>query len=166
MFISQIVAASENNAIGNKGQLLWHLPNDLKFFKNTTWAMPVVMGRKTFESFGKPLQGRTNIVITTQEGWKAENTITVSSIEAGITAAKKLETREIFIIGGGQIYKESLPLCNRIYITRVHADIPQADAFYPAIPKDEWELVSRKDFEKDEKHAYAYSFETWERNPE
>jgi dihydrofolate reductase len=163
MTISLIVAASTNNAIGNKGALLWHLPNDLKFFKNTTWAMPVIMGRKTFESVGKPLPGRTNIVITTQPGWKADGVTTAFSLDEAIQKAAALATNEIFIIGGGQIYEQSFVIANRIYMTRVHTNIADADAFFPSINEDEWQLVFKKDMEQDAKHAFDYSFETWER---
>jgi len=163
MYISLIVAASSNDAIGRKGELLWNLPNDTKFFKNTTWAMPVVMGRKTYESLGKPLPGRTNVVITKQSDWKADDAVVSDNLEHALEEAMKIATNEIFIIGGGQIYKEAMPIANRIYITRVDMIATDADAFFPPIDTNEWVLVSKKDFEKDEKHAYNYSFQTWER---
>src|SRR5215207_5364950 len=114
MIISFVVAASENNVIGVKNQLPWHLPNDLKFFKNTTWAMPVIMGRKTFESFGKPLSGRTNIVITGSRSWHAEGIIVVNDMEAALQAAAGTDAKEAFIIGGGEIFRQSFPLANKI----------------------------------------------------
>ena len=105
MTISLVVAASENNVIGKNNQLLWHLPKDMKFFKNVTWAMPVVMGRKTFESMGsKPLSGRKNIVITRKPGWNAEGVSVVSSVDAAAALAEGMNYKEIFIIGGGEIY--------------------------------------------------------------
>lgn len=160
--IAMIVAAAENNAIGKNNALLWNLPADMKFFKNTTWAMPVIMGRKTFEALGKPLQGRYNVVVTKQAGFNAEGVTVATGIPAAIEAASVMKTREIFIIGGGEIYREAMPFAGRIYITRVHA-VLEGDAFFPAIDAAEWQLTSKHDFYKDEKHAYDYSFETWER---
>lgn len=166
MIISLIVAASSNNAIGRDNQLLWHLPTDLKFFKNTTWALPVIMGRKTFDSVGgKPLQGRTNIIISRQEGLKSsyENVWFASSLEDAIGQARKLETKEIIIAGGSQIYEQALPICNRIYLTRVHANIEAADAFFPVFEIKDWKLSSNSDFAADEKHAYSFSIQQWDR---
>lgn len=162
MTISFIAAVSENNVIGNKGKLPWHLPADLKYFKNTTWALPVIMGRKTFESFAKALQGRTNILITRQENYEAENVIVVSNLEDAIAKAAALQTEEVFIIGGGEIYKQAWDKARRLYITRVHT-VAEGDAFFPKIDKQQWQLKSNKDFNKDEKHAFNYSFEIWER---
>src|SRR6187549_3965114 len=107
VIITLIVAASTNNAIGKNGQLLWHLPTDLKFFKNTTWGMPVIMGRKTFEAVNKPLPGRTNIVITSQPAWKAAGVQTANNLDDAIEQAKATNAKELFIIGGGEIYKQS-----------------------------------------------------------
>ena len=163
MTISLLVAASTNNGIGRNGQLLWHLPNDLKFFKNTTWAMPVIMGRKTFESVGKPLPGRTNIVITTQHNWKPNGVTIATSLQDALQQAEALATNEIFIIGGGQIYEQAFSKANRIYMTRVHAVIAGADTFFPAIKENEWQRIFKKDNEKDAKHVFDYSFETWEK---
>jgi dihydrofolate reductase len=162
MIISLIVAASENNAIGKNGQLLWHLPNDLKFFKNTTWGFPVIMGRKTFESVNKPLPGRTNIVVTTKADWEAGGVIRVSSLEEGIQKAAETNSKQVFIIGGGEIYKQSMDIASSIYITRVHAHI-DGDTFFPVIDESKWQLTSNQDFEADEKHAYRYSFQIWEK---
>ncbi|MFT3683093.1 MAG: dihydrofolate reductase [Ferruginibacter sp.] len=160
MTISLLVAAAENNAIGKNNQLLWHLPNDMKFFKNTTWGMPVIMGRKTFESVGKPLPGRTNIVITRQADWQADNVVTATGITDAIKKAAATNAKEAFVIGGGEIYKEAMHLASIIYLTRVHAAF-NGDTFFPAIHENEWELVSNDDFEADEKHQYAYSFQKW-----
>jgi dihydrofolate reductase len=162
MIISQIVAAATNNAIGKNNQMLWSLPNDFRFFKNTTWGMPVIMGRKTFESLGKELKGRTNIVVTSNKSWQAEGAVTAASLDEALAKAGELATNEIFIIGGGQIYKESFSITNRVYMTRVHAEF-EADAFFPAIDPNEWKLVSKHDCFRDEKHAYDYSFEVWDR---
>ena len=162
--ISLVVAAAENNAIGKNNQLLWHLPNDLKFFKNTTWAGVVIMGRKTFESVNKPLPGRLNIVITSNPDWHYENVKTAQSLEQAIEIAKAENFKEIFIIGGGEIYKQSMPLADVIYLTRVHTQM-EGDTFFPVIEEDKWSLKSSNGFEADEKHAYNYSFEKWERMP-
>ncbi|MGZ5246814.1 MAG: dihydrofolate reductase [Flavitalea sp.] len=160
--LSLVVAASENNVIGKDNHLLWHLPNDLKFFKNTTWGMPVIMGRKTFESVGKPLPGRTNIVISRQEGWSAEKITVVRSLEEAIEQSSSMDAREAYIIGGGEIYKQSMDLADRIYITRVHTEL-EGDTFFPAIDTNKFELVSSLPFEADEAHQYAYTFEVWQR---
>ena len=162
MKISLVVAVSENQVIGKDNQLLWKLPNDLKFFKNTTWAMPVIMGRKTFESLGKGLNGRTNIVLTTRTDWNKPGVIVVNDWNAALTAARETDAKEVFVIGGGDIYKQSLGFCHRVYQTRVHAEF-EGDTFFPVLPVEEWTLHSRLDFAPDAKHAYPYSFEIWDR---
>jgi len=162
MILSSVVAASTNNIIGKDNQLLWRLPNDTKFFKNTTWGMPVVMGRKTFESLGKALTGRTNIVITRKKDWTPDGVKVVSNLDEAMAAAADADAKEAFIIGGGEIYKQTMPLVNRIYITRVHA-ILQGDTSFPVIDEKEWELLSQLDFKADEKHKYDYCFQVWQR---
>ena len=165
MLISMIAAVGENLELGAGNELLWHLPIDLKFFKNTTWALPVIMGRKTFESVGsKPLTGRTNIIISRQEGLTSQydNVWFASSLEEAIEHAKKLETKEIMIAGGAQIYEQALPVANRIYLTRVHVHL-EADAFFPSFAVDEWNLTRSSDFEANEKHAYSFSIQQWDR---
>ena len=124
--------------------------------------MVVVMGRKTFEAVNKPLPGRINIVITRQPGWTAEVTITATDLHDAIEKAKATNCKEIFVIGGGEIYKQSMAVANTIYITRVHATL-NADTFFPVIEEDKWTLTSNEDFETDVKHAYAYSFQVWEK---
>jgi dihydrofolate reductase len=161
--ISFIVAAAEDNAIGKNNQLLWNLPTDLKFFKNTTWGMPIIMGRKTYESCNQPLPGRFNIVITHQKDWKAEGTVVTQSIDEAIEKAKETNAKEIFIIGGGEVFKQSMEIANRIYMTRVHGTFKDADAFFPAIDESKWKLVSNHEVGVDDKHAYACSFQTWEK---
>jgi dihydrofolate reductase len=165
MIISLIVAASENNAIGKDNKLLWHLPNDMKFFKNTTWGMPVVMGRKTYDALaGEPLPGRFNFVITRQKDWQPRNEkVTVTSnLQEALEAAKATDCKETFVIGGGEIYKASMPVADRIYMTRVHTQL-DGDTYFPAIDEKQWRLTDNRDFPPDEKHAYAYSFQVWER---
>lgn len=162
--LSFVAAASENNVIGYHNALPWNLPNDLKFFKNTTWGMPVIMGRKTFEAFKKMIKGRICIVITRNADFHAEGVTIVADVKAAVEKAKEADVTEAFIIGGGEIYKESLPIADRIYLTRVHASF-EGDAFFPEIDPKEWTLSSNKDFTMDEKHAYAYSFQVWDRIP-
>lgn len=162
MVISFVVAAATNNAIGKEGKMPWHLPNDLKHFKNITWGMPVLMGRKTFDSIGKVLPGRKNIVLTRQGGWDVEGTVGVKKIEDALFVAKQTDAKEVMVIGGGEIYKTLFDKATRIYLTRVEAE-PEADTFFPAINPKEWWLVSQKNHEADEKNAYNYSFQVWER---
>ena len=158
--VSLIVAASTNNAIGKNNQLLWHLPNDLKFFKNTTWGMPVIMGRKTFEAVNKPLPGRFNFVITRQPDWKAEGAVVATDLEDALKKAAETNCNELFIIGGGEIYKQGIEIADKIYLTRVHA-VLDGDTFFPAIDESKWQLTASQDFAADDKHAFAYSFQTW-----
>ena len=161
--ISLLVAAANNNAIGKNNQLLWHLPKDMKFFKNTTWGMVIIMGRKTYESVDKPLPGRVNIVITRQKDWKREGVWVAENLADAIEQAKTTNCKEIFIIGGGEIYKESMPLADKIYMTRVDASFEDADTYFPEIDKEVWTLTSEQKETADEKHKYDFSFETWGR---
>jgi dihydrofolate reductase len=166
MIISIVVAASENNAIGQDNALLWKLPNDMKFFKNLTWGMPVIMGRKTFESMAsKPLPGRINIVIsrTPDSLPSMENVWPASSLENAISLAQSTDCLEAFIIGGGDIYRQSTTIADRIYMTRVHASYLDADTFFPAIDESLFRIADAVDMPADEKHAQAYRFETWQR---
>ena len=165
LIISLIVAASSNNAIGKNNQLLWHLPVDLKFFKNTTWAMPVIMGRKTFEAVGsKPLPGRQNIIVSRAAKPSTEGSVWwASSIEEALAQAGTLHCKEVFIAGGAQIYELTLPLAQRVYLTRVHAHF-EADTFFPELDVNDWSLMRSTDFGVDEKHAYSFSIQVWERN--
>jgi len=153
-----IAAAAENRALGKDNQLVWHLPNDFKRFKNLTTAHHIIMGRKTFESFPKPLPNRTHIIITRQADYQAEGCIVVDSIEKAIEKCPKGE--DSFIIGGGEIYQLAMPFSDKIELTVVHHTF-DADAFFPEIKLDEWEL-DNSDFQaKDEKHLYDYTFETY-----
>lgn len=165
MIISLIVAASSNNVIGKDNKLLWHLPNDMKFFKNTTWGMPVIMGRKTFEALaGEPLPGRFNFVITRNRHWNpgGDKVLVEPDLPSAIKKAADTDCKETFIIGGGEIYKESMPIADRIYMTRVHAEL-DGDTFFPVIDGSQWTLTSNLDFPADDKHAFAYSFQLWQR---
>lgn len=159
-FVSAIVAAAENNAIGKDNQLLWHLPNDLRFFKRTTSGHPIIMGRKTFESVGKPLPNRRNIVVTRQPDYAVEGGDVVHSIQAALALCA--ENAEVFIVGGAEIYKQALAILGRIYITRVHTEVA-GDTFFPDIDEQDWVLVSEEFHAPDERHAYAYTFMVYER---
>jgi dihydrofolate reductase len=164
MIISIIVAASKNNAIGLNNQLLWHLPNDMKFFKQTTWAMPVIMGRKTFESLsGKPLNGRLNIVVTRQLDWQAEGVQKATSLEDALRIASENDYKESYIIGGGELYATALPFAHKIYLTRVDTII-EGDTFFPAIDTDSWQLTMDDSKDADAKHAFAYRFQCWQKH--
>ncbi|MHB8207869.1 dihydrofolate reductase [Mucilaginibacter sp.] len=159
MIVSIIVAIGENHAIGKNNQLLWHMPNDLKHFKDITSGRTIIMGRKTFDSVGKPLPRRRNIVVTRQDitipGCKV-----VKSIEDGLALCK--DEDEVFIGGGAEIYKLAMHLTDRIYLTIIHKSF-DADTFFPEIDKSEWKEVKRENFEPDEKNPLPYSFITLER---
>jgi len=160
--ISFIVAAAENNVIGKDNQLPWHLPSDMKYFKNQTWGMTVIMGRKSLESLGKPLQGRKNIVVTRNKDWKQEGTEVAHSINEAIDLAKETGVNEIFIIGGAEIFKEAMPFANRIYLTRIHHHF-DGDAYFPEVSDAEWTLVQSRFCDADEKNQYPHTFQVWER---
>ncbi len=162
--LSHIVAASENNVIGSKNELPWNLPNDFKYFKNKTWGMPVIMGRNTYEALKKSLPGRMNIVITKKKDWHPEEVLVVNNIESAIEKAEESDAKEIFIIGGGEIFKQTMDKVSRIYITRVHTKV-DGDTFYPKINDAVWTKISSKSFTADDKHNYAYTFEVWEKDP-
>lgn len=160
--ISLLVAAAENNVIGKDNQLPWNLPEDLKYFKNTSWGMTIVMGRKTFESYGKPLPGRKSVVITHSKEWSYPGVDVAHSIDEGLEQAKQNGAKEIFVIGGAEIFKSVLPQAVRIYITRIHHNF-DGDAFFPEFSKDEWNVVRSRFFHADEKNKYSMTFEVWER---
>jgi len=159
---SFIVAAAENNVIGKNNQLPWHLPSDMKYFKNQTWGMTVIMGRKSLESLGKPLQGRKNIVVTRNKDWKQEGTEVAHSIDEAIQLAKATGVNEIFIIGGAEIFKAAMPVANRIYLTRIHHKF-DGDAYFPEVPDSQWNLVQSRYCNADEKNQYPHTFQVWER---
>ncbi|HEY4195241.1 MAG TPA: dihydrofolate reductase [Mucilaginibacter sp.] len=159
MIVTIVVAIAENNAIGKNNQLLWYLPADLKHFKNITAGHTVIMGRKTYDSVGKPLPNRRNIIITRQD-ITIEGCEVVKSIEDALALCAGDE--EVFIIGGAEIYKQSIHLTNRIYLTIVHQKF-DADSFFPEINYDEWLQTGREDHQPDEKNKLPYSFITLER---
>ena len=165
MTLSIIVAASENNVIGKNNQMVWHLPEDFRFFKNSTWGLPLIMGRKTYEAMGaKQLAGRFNIVITRQTDYaNTHPRVTVAAdLEEAIAFAKKTDSKEAVIGGGGQLYAESISRCDKIYITRVKATL-EGDAFFPEIPQDLFIITHSRIVPADEKNAYAMDFQTWEK---
>ncbi|MBN56486.1 MAG: dihydrofolate reductase [Thalassolituus sp.] len=160
-----IVAVAENGVIGRNNSLPWYLPNDLKYFKQTTMGKPVIMGRKTYESIGKPLPGRTNIVITRQADYQPEGVKVVNSVEAAKELAESVclidGQDEAMIMGGAEIYALSLPYTDRLYLTEVHADV-QGDAFFPEYDKSRWQEVAREDFAAEGPNPYSYSFVVYE----
>ena len=161
MRVSIIVAVSENGVIGKDNDLIWHMPTDMKFFKETTKSHHVIMGRKNFESIPhkfRPLPGRTNIIVTRQLDYNAESCIVVNSIEEALLIAKKNGEEEAFIIGGGEIYKLALTndLIDRVYLTRIH-HVFEGDTFFPELNR-EWREISRRDCKADDINKYDYSF--------
>ena len=158
--LSIIVAVGESNVIGKDNQLIWHLPRDLKHFKETTTGHYIIMGRKTFESNGRPLPNRTNVIITRDKDYNAEGCIVVHSLEEAINLAK--DDPEPFIIGGGVIYEIAMPLVDRIYLTQIYHKF-DGDTFFPEINMDEWIEVEKRDFEPDEKNKYAFTIFTLDR---
>jgi dihydrofolate reductase len=159
MTISIVVAIAKNNAIGKNNQLLWHLPADLKHFKQITSGGTIIMGRKTYESIGKPLPNRRNIIVTRQNIY-IEGCEVVNSIGNALNVCKGDE--EVFIIGGAEIYKQAMGITDRIYLTEVHHTF-DADTFFPEINTKEWKETERTDYQPDEKNQYPYSYVTLER---
>jgi len=159
MTISLLVACAENGVIGKQGQLLpWRLSSDLKRFKELTMGHPIIMGRKTYETIGRPLPGRLNIVVTRDPNFAAEGCTVVHSVGNAIDKATAADSNEIFIIGGGVIFEETLPLAHKVYLTEVHAT-PDGDTFF-RYNKADWNEVDRQDFAADDKNQYPYSFVT------
>jgi len=158
--ISIIVAASANNVIGVQGELPWRLSDDLKHFKKMTMGKPVVMGRLTYESISRPLPGRQNIVITRQQNYVARGCDVVTSPDAAIEVAG--DAAEIMVIGGGEIYELFLPLADRIYRTRVHAEV-DGDVRFASLDERDWQLTASESQNADESHGFDFTFETLDR---
>ena len=156
-----VVAMGLKNEIGADNKLLWHLPTDLKNFKEITTDHPIIMGRKTFESIGKALPNRTNIVVSRKKDWFQEGILIVGSIKEAIKFAKKID-EEIFIIGGGNIYEQTLEVTDKLEVTQVKAEL-EADVFFPKIDEKIWQKTNEVCHEKDEKNEYDFCFQTWER---
>lgn len=167
LILSLIAAASKNSVIGVDGKLPWSLPDDLRHFRDLTRNHTVIMGRKTFESIGRPLSHRKNIVITRQKNFKAQGCDIVSSLDEAIdevvnSQQSTVNGHELFIIGGADIYRQAIDRADRIYLTRVHATI-DGDAFFPEIDLKKWKEISREEHAKDERHAHAFAFITYDR---
>ncbi len=152
-----MAAVADNGVIGKDNDLAWHLPADLRHFKKTTSGHYIVMGRRTFESLGKPLPNRTNIVVTRNPDYRQEGAVVVHSVEAALELAERDGQEKVFILGGGEIYRQAMALADYMYITEVHETF-QGDTFFPEIDHSVWQEIRREDFPSDEKNEYAYSF--------
>jgi len=160
MIISMIAALTKNRVIGKNNDLPWKLPDDMKFFMETTKGHHVILGRKNYDSIPprfKPLPNRTNIVVTRQKNFHAPGCIVVDSVEKGLKIAKENNEREAFIIGGAEIYKLGLPYADRLYLTEIDADI-DGDTYFPKIDETKWRESSRIHHSKDDRHAYSFDF--------
>ncbi|GAB3905352.1 type 3 dihydrofolate reductase [Larkinella knui] len=162
MVISLIAAVAENGVIGQDNELVWRLPDDFKYFKQTTSHHPVLMGRKTFESLGKPLLNRLNVVITRNPDYRPEGVVMVDSLEKALEEARKTGIDEAFVIGGAEIYWQAIATADRLYLTEVKASF-EGDARFPDFDKSEWQEISRRHHPADERHAVAFDFVVWER---
>ena len=164
MTISLIVAAAKNHAIGKNNQMLWYMPEDFKYFKNQTWGLPVLMGRRTFQTLeSTALPGRLNIILSRDKNFKAEGAVVVQKLEDALFMAQEHHYNELMVIGGAEIYKLLLPKAGRVYLTRIDATFEDADAYFPELNPREWELAASYPHEADDKNPYAYNFETWVR---
>lgn len=155
--ISIIVALSENNVVGVRNQLPWKLSADLKRVKELTMGHHIIMGRKTYESIGRPLPGRTNVIITRNRNYQVEGCVIVSSLEEAIEISKA--DSEVFIFGGGEIFKEAIALASKIYMTKVHTDI-DGDTYFPLLKPFDWRTIQMKEYKADEKNQFDYTFMT------
>ena len=163
MIISAIAAVAKNRVIGNNNEIPWHLPADLKYFKKTTLHHHVIMGRKSYESIGRPLPKRTNIVVTRDPFYISTGVIVVHSIPEALSIAYENGENEVFILGGGNIYLQSIDLWDRLYLTEVDAT-PEGDVFFPKLDFSGWNLVSSEKHLPDDKNPMAYDFQVFERN--
>lgn len=154
--ISLIVAMDQNRVIGKNNELPWHLPADLQYFKKVTMGHPIIMGRKTFESIGRVLPGRENVIVTRNQDFKAEGSVVLHDIEQIKTFADSRD-EEVFVIGGAEIFKEILPVTDRLYITEIHETF-EGDTFFPVIDENQWDKISSNSGSIDEKNRYAHDF--------
>lgn len=160
--IKILVAFDENRVIGKNNELIWHLPADLQRFKALTTGHVIIMGRKTYESIGRPLPNRTTIAITRQTEFKPEGIIVSNSLEEAILKAKSISREDIYIVGGAEIYQMSLDVADQLLVTQLH-DIFDGDTYFPEIPLDTWEIISREKGVTDEKNQFQYSFLTYQK---
>jgi len=167
--LALVWAMARNRVIGRNNALPWHLPEDLKFFKRVTMGKPIIMGRKTWESIGRPLPGRCNIVISRNQDFKADGIAAVSSLQQAISLAGQISLRdgvdEVCVIGGAEIYHQALPLADRLYLTQVHADV-EGDTFFPEFDLSQWQEVEREDFSASSANPCDYSFLVLEKRPQ
>jgi len=159
-FVSLVVAMARNHVIGRDNTLPWRLPADLKHFKEVTWGKPILMGRKTFQSIGKPLPGRSNLVLTRDRGWKAEGVLVVHSLDEALERVQ--DAPELAGIGGAEVFQVLMPLASRIHLTRIDADIP-GDTVFPPIDYSQWVELDARQLAADERNAFAMTFVTLER---
>lgn len=162
MIVSSIAAVAQNRVIGKDNDLIWRLPNDLRFFKTHTSGHTVIMGRKTYESMGRALPKRTNVVVTRNTSWQAEGVVVCHSLQEAIDYAQAQGETEAFVIGGGEIYRQSMQLINKLYYTHVHAEV-EGDTYFPAVDWQHWHEVERTDHEADDRHTYAFSTAIYEK---
>jgi len=161
--VSHIVAHTKNHVIGKDNKMPWHLPADLKFFKKTTMGKPIIMGRKTFESIGRPLPGRLNIIITRNKEFQAKGVeVTHSVLSALLLAARESDAEEIMIVGGANLYQQTLPYIDRVYQTRIDVEM-EGDVFYPQLRNEEWEEISNEEYPADEKNKFNLQFLQYDR---
>lgn len=157
MIKSIIVAKAENNIIGKDNGLIWHMPQDLKHFRSTTMGHYIIMGRKTFEATQKPLPGRTSIVITRNKEYKAEGCLIVNNIEEAFRLGMENKQEEVFILGGGEIYKHAMDLADKIYLTEIKQTF-EGDTYFPEIDDRKWQEIKREEFKADDKNPHDYAF--------
>lgn len=162
MIISAIVAMSKNRVIGKDNQMPWHLPADLQYFKKTTLHHHIILGRKCYESIGKPLPRRVNIIVTRNKDWKMEGGVVLHSLEAALDYAKSAGETEVFITGGGEIYKQSMDWWDKLYLTEVDIET-DGEIFFPEMKWDEWDLLSAEQHLSGVKNAYNYAFKVYKR---
>ncbi len=164
--VSLVVAVAENGVIGKENGLPWRLPEDLKYFKRITMGHPIVMGRLTYESIGRPLPGRQNIVVTRQKDWSAEGVEVVHSLpealSAGKDAAKDAGLEQVMLIGGAELYRQAIDQAHRLYLTEVHSPV-EGDAYFPEFDREKWREMSRERYSADASNPYSYSFVLLER---
>jgi dihydrofolate reductase len=162
MLISAIVATAKNGVIGADNEIPWYLPADFQYFKRTTLDHHIIMGRNCFESIGRPLPKRTNVIITRNPYYIASGCVVCHNIEEALALAKSNGEKEAFIIGGGEIYAQSLHLCKRLYLTEIDLEV-EGSIFFPKLDSRDWELISEEPHQKDEKNEYDYNFKVYKR---